>query len=164
MTCRQRDLSAGGLCLALGAATTAEAWRYPLGTMRELGPGLFPLALGVLLSCVGMLIAGSALSGSSHPGTTATLGMEGTGNAHLRPEWAGWFCIVAGMALFIAIARPAGLVVAGFISTFVWAVGDRQATWRGAFVLAAVIATFGALLFGVLLGVNLPLWPTGWGS
>lgn len=158
MTPRQRDISAGGLCLALGAATVAEAWRYPLGAMREVGPGLFPLALGVLLACVGILIA---LGGLAGPGRVTATEAADAQDAHQRPEWAGWLCIVAGVALFIGLARPAGLVVAGFVSTFVWAAGDRQATWRGALILAAIIAAFGALLFGVLLGVSLPLWPGG---
>jgi len=63
------------------------------------------------------------------------------------------------VGLFIALVRPAGLVAAAFISTLVWALGDRGTSWRGAVTLAACIAVFGAVLFGVFLGVTLPLWP-----
>jgi hypothetical protein len=146
---RRREFYAGGLCAGLGLATAAGAWRYPLGTMRDIGPGLYPLALGLLLAGVGLLVGIGALLGATEEEEVLAHG----------PEWVGWVCIIAGVGLFIILVRPAGLVVAAFISTLVWALGDRETSWRGAATLAACIAVFGAVLFGVLLGVTLPLWP-----
>jgi hypothetical protein len=150
---QRRDLYAGGVCVLAGLATVAEAQRYPLGTLREIGPGFQPLALGVLLALVGLLIAANAFSGPAEAEVAAE-----------PPEWRGWICIVAGVGLFIALVRPAGLALAGFASTLVWALGDRQTTLRGALVLAACVAAFGTILFGTFLGIDLPLWPTVFAS
>jgi hypothetical protein len=145
---RRRDVQAGALCVVLGLAMIAEARRYPLGTLRQIGTGFYPLVLGVLLALVGALIAISSIGGPPDaPELTEP------------PEWRGWACIVGGVTLFMLLARPGGLVVAIFSSVLVAALGDRQATLRGALTLAACMAGFGTLLFGVVLGVSLPIWP-----
>jgi uncharacterized protein (DUF486 family) len=40
---------------------------------------------------------------------------------------------------------------------FVSALGDRTATWKSSFVLAAVVTAFGVGLFSYLLQVPMPL-------
>lgn len=153
MRTQWRDLCAGGMCVLTGGGTAAQAWQYPLGTLREIGPGFHPLCLGVMLGLVGVLIAGTAFTGTPEPDEPAA-----------APEWRGWICIVSGVALFILLVGRAGLALAAFASVLVWALGDRSTSWRGALLLALCIAVFGTVLFGVFLGVNLPLWPTGFSA
>jgi putative Ca2+/H+ antiporter (TMEM165/GDT1 family) len=147
---RRVDTWAGVLCLVIGLLTFWQGETYSIGTLAQMGPGLYPAVLGVLLAIVGLLIAltssGAVEEDPLHASPT-------------RPEWRGRICIVAGMVLFILTAGRLGMVISTFACVFVAALGDRQATLRGSAALAAGITTFGAVLFHSLLGVGLPLWP-----
>ena len=94
-----------------------DGTRYPIGTLRQMGPGYFPLALGVLLIILGIMIAGTAIGGAAS---------EDEDVIELRPQWWGWFCIIAGPALFILLGRYGGMLPATFACVFVAALGDRQ--------------------------------------
>jgi hypothetical protein len=54
---RNRDVLAGLLFIALGAAGWAVALSYPFGTLQEMGPGFFPRVLGLVLIGFGLITA-----------------------------------------------------------------------------------------------------------
>lgn len=60
----KKDLAAGLLFVAIGAATIIGASDYPLGTIRSIGPGYFPIMLGIALALLG---ADVAFQGTSTP-------------------------------------------------------------------------------------------------
>ncbi len=147
---RRVDTWAGALCLGIGLLTLWQANLDSMGTLGAMGPGFYPAILGAMLAVVGVLIAANGGEAAEED------------PLHAMPkgaEWRGRLCIVAGIALFILCAGRLGMVIATFGCVFVAALGDRQATWRGSATLAAGITVFGAVLFHVLLGVSLPLWP-----
>lgn len=144
----KRELYAGGLMMLVGLATAWEASTYPLGTLRQMGPGFFPVALGVILVLVGILISGTALS----PVTS-----EGESSFPDKPQWRGWLCILAGPILFIVFGHYAGLLPATFACVFVSAFGDRQTTLKEAFILATTVTVCGLLLFSYVLNVPFPI-------
>ena len=52
---RKRDFYSGGLMTLLGAGVTLDSSTYEVGSLTHMGPGMFPLMLGVVLingSCV----------------------------------------------------------------------------------------------------------------
>ena len=59
---KKRDFYAGGLMTLLGAAVTLDSMTYSLGSLTHMGPGMFPLMLGVTLTVVGVLILGAAVA------------------------------------------------------------------------------------------------------
>jgi hypothetical protein len=120
--------------------------RYNLGTLMHMGPGFLPTALGVLLICLGLFIAGTAVTAE---------GEEGILPAH--PQWFGWGCILAGPLAFILFGKLGGMIPGTFACVFVSALGDRDATLRSALILAAVVTTFGVLLFHSVLGIPMPI-------
>lgn len=141
--------------LLLGLGTLAEGSTYRLGTLRQMGPGYFPVMLGVAMTIVGVLIALSATQPS----------MEDSHDENTIPEtpqWRGWFCIVAGPVLFIIFGAYFGLLPATFSCVFVSALGDRTATLKQATILATGITIGGIVLFVYLLGVTFPIlrWPS----
>ena len=145
---RKRDFYAGGLVILLGLVMALKGPTYRLGTLMHMGPGFMPTALGVILIFLGILIAGAAIG--VPPGED-----EDILPAH--PEWVGWACILAGPLCFILFGSYFGLIPAIFSCVFVSALGDRQATVRGAATLAAVVTIFGVGLFSYLLQVSMPL-------
>ena len=91
---KKRDFYAGGLMTLLGAAVTLDSMTYTLGTLTHMGPGMFPLMLGVTLTFVGVLILGTAIV--TPLGDDERILPE-------KPEWRGWGCILAGP---IAVHHP----------------------------------------------------------
>jgi putative tricarboxylic transport membrane protein len=67
--------------------------------------------------------------------------------------------ITASLLIFAAMIRPAGLVLASFVSIVVSAAGTDEVRWVETIIWAAVLTLFCSLLFPY--GLNLPfqLWP-----
>ena len=148
----KRDFYAGGLMALLGAGIVVDSLSYDLGTMTHMGPGMFPLMLGFVLTFIGILIFGNGLA--------TPLGDD----EHILPrqkEWRGWFCILAGPILFIILGEYFGMVPGTFACVFVSALGDRTSTVKGSAMLAAGVTFFGCLLFSYVLKVPFPLFRWG---
>jgi len=130
----------------IGAITINDGRNYAIGSLRQMGPGYFPIVLGVLLVLLGILIAG-----------TASTGTDGEEHALPHNEWRGWFCIIAGPACFILLGKLGGMLPAIFACVFVSALGDRKTTLRGAIILATCVTIFGVGLFSYLLKIPMPI-------
>jgi hypothetical protein len=148
----KRDYYAGALMIVLGLITAHEGSTYPIGTLNQMGPGYFPIALGVLLIFLGGLIA-----------ATATAGADSEEAALPHAEWRGWACILGGPALFILLGRQSawvpvtGMLPATFACVFVAALGDRETTLKSALILASSVTVFGVILFHYLLKLPMPV-------
>lgn len=149
---RKRDFYAGMLMTLLGIGVTFNSTAYTLGTLMHMGPGMFPFLLGIVLTFIGLMIFGTAL--------VTPLGED----EHILPrqkEWRGWGCILAGPILFIILGEFFGMVPATFSCVFVSALGDREATVKNAFLLAAGVTFFGVLLFSYVLQIPFPMFRWG---
>ena len=149
---KKRDFYAGGIMTLLGAAVTLDSMTYSLGTLTHMGPGMFPLMLGVTLTFIGVLILGTAM--------VTPL----TDNENILPkdrEWFAWGCILAGPIAFIILGEFFGLVPATFACVLVPALGDRTATLKGSLILAAGVTFFGVLLFSYVLKIPFPMFRWG---
>ncbi len=144
---RYQDRFAGGVIATIGLAAATVSASYPVGDLQAMGPGLFPLMLGVILMMLGVAIGVGAPSTEKDP--HAAEGLD-------HPEPRGWLCIIGGVGAFIALAQPAGMLPATFACVFISAMGDRTATWRQAAILAACVAVVGVLLFHYALRIQLP--------
>ncbi len=143
---RHQDQFAGGVIVTIGVAALLIARSYQMGTLRAMGPGFFPIILAACLIVVGILIA-------LNREETVLDAHEPDGLEH--PEYRGWACIVAGVAAFIMLAKPAGMLPATFACVFIAAMGDRTATWLRSFVFAAAIAFVGTAVFHYALQIQL---------
>jgi hypothetical protein len=142
-----KDLLGGGLVLLLGLGAALQASQYDLGSLRRMGPGYFPLALGVILAVTGALIMLASLRTAIVPVL-----------ARRRPEWRGWICICASMVAFAIMGTYGGLLPATFACVFIAALGDRKNTLGASAALAAAMTLVCLIVFWWLLKVNLPLF------
>ena len=140
----RKDFLGGLLMLVLGLATGMHASSYTIGSLRRMGPGFFPLSLGVILGLVGVLLMVTAKA----PAAPAE---------RLAPEWRGWACICVGIAAFVVLGQWGGLIPATFAVVFIAALGDRQNTVLGSAVLGVVMTGACVLVFWWLLQVPFPL-------
>ena len=144
----KRDYYAGALMLLIGVGAAVTGTGYKFGSLARMGPGFMPVVLGVVLSFLGLLIAGTALAPS-----------EDDNKKFLpdNPQWFGWLCILSGPVLFIILGQYGGMIPAVFACVFVSALGDKTATYKSSAILAAGVTVFGVLLFHYLLNIPFQL-------
>jgi Tripartite tricarboxylate transporter TctB family len=145
----KRDFYAGGLMVLLGLGIALKGSSYRAGTLMHMGPGFLPTALGVLLVLLGITIAAAGMSSSTDQEDQNLLPAE--------PQWWAWFCILMSPICFIFFGRYFGMIPATFSCVFIAALGDKNATWLGSVILAAVVTVFGVALFSYFLQVPMPI-------
>ncbi len=141
----QSDFWCGLLFVATGIAVVVLAQSYRLGTAARMGPGYFPTLLGSL-----MVLLGASLSVPAF-----AIDGERMQRFHLRPLLFVLLAIAAfGIALpylGFAAAIVALVIVASFADPDL-----RPVEIAG---VAAFLVAFSILIFVVLLGLPIQLWP-----
>lgn len=151
---RIREYYAGALMALIGIGTMLEGSSYQFGSAAQIGPGFFPVVLGILLVAVGILIAATQQGAAEARHPHAKVGHSGDGPFDLK----GGTAIIAGVVSFIILGHFAGLVPATFSCVFISAIGDRTTTLKGAATLAIIVTALGSVVFSVMLNVQFPLF------
>jgi hypothetical protein len=140
------DQVAGIALVAIGLLVFWECRGLPLGTLRSPGPAFMPVALGVILVCLGGLIT---LTGGASPGLR-DLGWGEAGHAVA-------ILAACGFAAF-ALERIGYRATMAVTVFFLLRVVERKATLLAVtFALGLALVTF--YLFDTLLRVPLPRGP-----
>jgi hypothetical protein len=142
--------------MACGVAFAWGATSYTIGEGARMGPGYFPLMLGILLTLLGLFITFEALVVETEDG-------EKVGAMAWRPLG---FIIGANLLFGVMLAGlpkfgiPAmGLIVAIYALTFVSALAGDEFRLKEVAILATVLAIGSYLAFVVLLKLQFPVWP-----
>jgi Tripartite tricarboxylate transporter TctB family len=155
-----RDYYGGGLMLLFGLAAVWAGASYRIGSLERMGPGFFPVALGVILALTGVAIMIGAAANAIAEGKEE--GKEADQEANLlHPEWRGWICISLSIVAFVVLGKYGGLVPATFGVVFISAMGDRQNTVKSALILAAAMCLVCVAIFWYALQVQFPLFQWG---
>ena len=137
-------------CL-LGLATMVNSWS--LGLTGSFGPesGFFPFICGALITVCGLGLL-----------------FKGSKEAVLKPDWPraaalGRICgVVAGLIAMAATLPYLGFAVSSALTTFVLLqTVERSRLIESLFITVVSVAVV-MLVFGRLLGMNLPRGPWGW--
>jgi hypothetical protein len=153
----QKDFFAGLLYVVVGAAFAIGALGYKLGTGARMGPGYFPLLLGVLLGAIGLYIMFKSLVVKTADGDK--IGKWG---------WKPLIFIIAGNLLFGVLLSGLpnlgipgmGLIVAIYGVTFVVSLaGSGPFILKESLILATILAAISYLGFIKLLNLQFPVWP-----
>ncbi len=139
------DLLGGAALALLGLAVAGHAANtLDFGTMRQMGPGFFPVLLGLLLAGLGLLVALPAWWRQGIPA-----------EFHL-PEFAA---VLAAILVFALLMTRAGLIPATALSVLIATLPAprRGLVWRA--VLAGVVTLMTWVIFSAALGMTIPLFP-----
>lgn len=153
----QKDFFSGLMFICVGGAFSLAASQYQIGSGASMGPGYFPLILGLLLVLLGMAIAVNALRSPTKDG-------EKIG----RFAWKPLIFIISANLVFGACIGglpaiglpPLGLIAGIYLLTFIAANGGEEFNLREVFVVASLLAVMSYLAFVVLLKLQFPVWPT----
>lgn len=137
-----RKAASGAILIAIGVAIIAISWRYPFGSVTDMGPGFIPQYTGFGIAIFGVLI----LIADIRLGHVVTV----------EPiRWRAFGLVSAGVMLFAVLVNWLGLVPAMFMAVAVSMLADRDATPLGIVVYSAVMTGLGWLLFIKALGLPL---------
>ena len=153
----QKDFWSGLMFMAAGIAFAWGATNYTIGEGARMGPGYFPLMLGILLTLIGLFVAFESLVVETEDG-------EKIGSFAWKPLG---FIIGANLIFGILLAGlpkfgiPAmGLIVGIFALTFVAALAGNEFKAKEVGILAVILAVGSYLAFIVLLKLQFPVWPS----
>lgn len=156
----KRDVAAGLLFAAIGLATIVGASEYPLGTMRSIGPGYFPIMIGVALALLG---AGVAFQGMSFSGTAdATTGQDQAAQASKDDEGIAirpLIMITLAVVAFGVTVRPLGLATATVVLVTLSSLAGREFGLLKVVLLSVGLIALSWVTFIYLLGLPMTLWP-----
>jgi hypothetical protein len=134
-----------GIFFALfGLFVAWQALQYPLGRGSQMGPGMFPLALGVLLVVIGLLVTARAMRAEQQAAPSF--------------EWRSAVVITAAILASGSLLLTAGLFVAIPALVLISALAARNGRLPAVLVSAAVLTLMSWLLFIVGLDLRIPLF------
>lgn len=153
----QKDFFSGLMFMAVGVAFAWGSGNYSIGTGARMGPGYFPLMLGVLLAILGAVITFTSMVVETEDG-------EKIGTWAWKPLF---FIIAANLVFGLALGGlpsikfPAmGLIVGIYALTFIASLAGEEFKLKEVAILATVLSIMSYLAFIVLLKLQFPVWPT----
>ena len=142
--------------IVVGVAFAWGATNYNVGEAARMGPGYFPLVLGVLMAIVGVVVSFKSL-------------VIDTKTDNKIGEWAWrplFYVITANVVFGVLLAGlrtfdfPAfGLIVAIYALTFIASMAQADWKFKPTLLLATALAVGSYLVFVLALALQFPVWP-----
>jgi hypothetical protein len=152
----QKDFFSGLMFTCVGVAFAWGASTYTIGNGARMGPGYFPLMLGILLAVLGGVITFKAL-------VVETIDGEKVGSFAWKPLT---FIILSNLVFGACIGglpsiglQPLGLVLGIVALTFIAALAGEEFNLKEVTILSAILALMSYVAFVVLLKLQFPVWP-----
>jgi hypothetical protein len=153
----QKDFFAGLMFCIVGASFGIGATTYTVGEGARMGPGYFPLVLGVVLTLLGAFVVFESLVVETEDG-------EKIGKWAWRPLV---FIIGANLAFGVLLGGlpslhvPAmGMVIAIYALTIISSLAGNEFEWKGVLILSTVLSVGSYVAFIWLLKLQIQVWPT----
>ena len=150
-----QDMAAGLFMILLAGLAMVLSSDLPLGTLRQIGPGMLPKSFAVFCAALGLMLCLSSL--------------RFNGEKLSGWSWRGVIFVLGGAILFGLTIRgfdlgpikvpQLGLVVSGPLVVLVAGLAAEDVKWKELIIFAVVMTTFCALLFKYALSLPIPLAP-----
>lgn len=152
----QKDFYSGLMFMSVGVAFAWGATGYSIGTGARMGPGYFPMLLGILMALVGLAITVKALLAGAPDG-------DKIGKWAWRPLG---YILAANLVFGILLAGlpsinfPAfGLIIAIYALTLLASMAQPGWQLKTSLILATVLAIGSYLIFVLALKLPFTVWP-----
>ena len=127
------DLICGFAVTGIGLYALATGLSLDLGSLRRIGPGVFPTLVGALLALAGLFIAFFNREKGDVPIT--------------RPNLRGAVMVLAGLAAFAALIRTAGMVPSIFAAVIISSYADPGMRLRDALGVSVFMSVVAVVVF-----------------
>ena len=153
----QKDFFAGLMFTTVGAAFALGATSYTVGEGARMGPGYFPLMLGIVLAALGAFVTFESM-------VVETADGEKVGPWAWRPLG---YILGANLAFGVLlggipkIGIPSfGLILAIYALVLISSKAGDEFRLRDVLILATILAVGSYLAFILLLKLQIPVWPS----
>ena len=142
--------------MGIGLAFAWGATKYSLGTGARMGPGYFPLLLGVMMAILGAVITFNSL-------VIERVGGDKIGKWAYKP-----LIYVIGANLIFGVCLgglpsiklpPMGLIFGIYVLTFIASMAEAGWKVKATLILSTVLAIMSYVAFVVILKLQFPVWP-----
>jgi len=141
-----KDLLSGVMFGVFGLGAAIIASNYGFGSPSRMGPGFFPIVVGVLLAAMGL---GLIVQSLRHPETD-----EPVERLHFRPL----IFISAAIASFGILMEERGLIVALVALIVIARFAGREGSLLELIVMVVVLIAIAVGIFVYALNIYLRLW------
>lgn len=153
----QQDFFSGLMFTLVGGAFAWGATSYSIGTGARMGPGYFPLLLGIFLAVLGAFITFYSLVEHTEDG-------EPIGKFAWKPIV---FILGSNVVFGILLAGlpkfgipPMGLIAAIYALVIIASKAGDTFKLKEVLILATILSVGSYLAFIMLLKLQMPVWPT----
>lgn len=143
------DFLSGAFLLSIACFFLVFGSGYDVGTVAEMGPGFVPRLLAYVLAGIGLFLA---LKGLAAKGDVPAVTDQPWG---IRPM----LVVFAGIVLFAATVSRTGYVISSALMLVVVGLASDESRLREVIIGATVLSVATAVVFVILLGIPLPLFP-----
>lgn len=143
-----KEVVAAAIAIGIGGFTVWYGLRYPVGQLHQIGPGFFPLFLGVIMAGLGIAVLIGAAWAPAH-------------NAR-EPATRSFFAVLGGVLAFALLLGQFGLVAAVSGLVLISSLAEPRLRIWHTLVLAAGLSTLAVLVFVKGLGMAVTVLPKGW--
>ena len=153
----QKDFFSGLMFAAVGVGFAVGATNYTIGQASRMGPGYFPLILGILLAILGAIISLQSFSSKAPDGDLIG-----------KWAWKPLFFVLGANLIFglmlgglPSIGFPSfGLIVAIYALVFIASMAGPKVPFKEQIILATLLAVGSYFAFIKLLNLQFPVWPS----
>lgn len=146
MAIRKTNLIAASIVFLFGIAVIVEAMGHDMGSMLRIGPGFFPMMLGV-----GLLLISLAIVFDPHKPDDAGV---------IRISWRQMLSIAVGIAAFAFLIEPAGLMPAAAALIGCSALANPSSKLKTTILLAILLPLVLGIVF--VYGLKMPISMGPW--
>lgn len=139
-----KDLIAGAVFIVVGGAFAIGSLGHDIGTPLRMGPGYVPLALGIMLAGLGVLVIIKGF-------------LAGEGEPIGEVDWRAVAFITASLLFFGITVRGVGVIAALFGASLLAALARSRTRPVEVLVIAIGLTIVSVLIFIVALRLRLPL-------
>ncbi|MCE5264369.1 MAG: tripartite tricarboxylate transporter TctB family protein [Deltaproteobacteria bacterium] len=137
--------------LLFSVVMSREAFRLPMGVMRDPGAGFFPLLIALVTGLLAVIALVQALR---------TKREQGDGPRVSSPEepfrWWNLVIIVAALAAYALTLETIGFLIDTFLFMFLLVKVIEPQSWAKSLIAALITAVASELFFNVLLQAQIP--------
>ena len=153
----QQDFFSGLMFTLVGAGFAWGATNYTIGTGARMGPGYFPLLLGIFLAVLGAFITFYSLVEHTEDG-------EPIGKFAWKPIG---YILGANVIFGVLLAGlpsiglpPMGLIAAIYALVIIASKAGETFNLKEVLILGTILSVGSYLAFIMLLKLQMPVWPT----
>ncbi len=152
----QKDFFSGLMFLIIGGAFAFGATSYTIGTSARMGPGYFPMLLGVIMAILGAIVLFYSLIVETPDGDPVT-----------AFAWKPIIFVLGANLIFgvLLVGLPSiglkssGLFAAIYALTIMASKAGNEFKIKEVLILGTILSVISYLAFIVLLKLQMPIWP-----